>query len=100
MLINTGVSKGVGSEEEEEEEDEEVCVVGNVEYYSDFCLDWRGVPVREVGGGEGGGSEDERKVEWKPNEDTSVLYPTTSSPYSPPLPIIYSAKIFNVLPLH
>ena len=62
-----------------EEEEEEVCVVGSVEYYNDFCLDWRGVPVREVGGGVGG-----KGVEWKPSDDTSVLYPLLvvySDPY-------------------
>lgn len=69
VLINS--SEGDGGCEEEEGEEEEVCVVGSVEYYSDFCLDWRGVPVKEIGGGEGG-----KAVEWKPNEDTSVLYPT------------------------
>ena len=56
-----------------EDGEEEVCVVGSVEYYSGFCLDWRGVPMREVGGGgKGGGGRD---IEWKPNDDTSVLYP-------------------------
>ena len=69
-MINS--SEGDGECEEEEGEEEEVCVVGSVEYYSDFCLDWRGVPVKEIGGGERG-----KAVEWKPNEDTSVLYPTT-----------------------
>ena len=47
-------------------------MVGSVEYYVDFCLDWRGVPVREVGGGVNGG----KRVEWKPSDDTAVLYPT------------------------
>ena len=84
MLINTSVGKGADSEEEEEEEEEEeVCVVGSVEYYSDFCLDWRGVPVREVGGG-----EDERRVEWKPNDDTSVLYPNNIILYIQPFPLM------------
>ena len=58
-------------EEGEEEEEEEVCVVGSVEYYNTFCLDWRGVPVREIGAGEGA-----KKVEWKASDDTAVLYPT------------------------
>ena len=76
MLINsTGGDDGEDGEEEEGEEgeEEEVCVVGSVEYYVDFCLDWRGVPVREVGGG---GVEGGKEVEWKPSEETAVLYPT------------------------
>ena len=68
MLINS--TGGEGGDEEGEEE-EEVCVVGSVEYYVDFCLDWRGVPVREVGGGVNGG----KRIEWEPNEETAVLYP-------------------------
>ena len=66
MLINS-----TGGEGGDEEEGEEVCVVGSVEYYVDFCLDWRGVPVREVGGGVDGG----KRIEWEPNEETAVLYP-------------------------
>ena len=68
LISSTG---GESGDEEEEGEEEEVCVVGSVEYYVDFCLDWRGIPVREVGGGVDGG----KRIEWKPNEETAVLYP-------------------------
>ncbi|CAI8027177.1 Zinc finger CCHC domain-containing protein 8 [Geodia barretti] len=67
LISSTG---GESGDEEEEGEEEEVCVVGSVEYYVDFCLDWRGIPVREVGGGVDGG----KRIEWKPNEETAVLY--------------------------
>lgn len=63
------------AQNDDEEDEEEVCVVGSVEYYSNFCLDWRGEPVKEIGGGPEEGGE---KIEWKPNENTTVLYPNTS----------------------